>query len=373
MKYDIQCSCAFGVEAITKREIFKLGYEPQGAVNGRISVSGDEMTIARLNMFVRTADRVYIRVSKFQCLDFDLLFEQIFAIDWKQYIPLNSQIIVNAKSTKSKLFSLSAIQSISKKAIVSKLLLNKSGQLCESGTPIDIEVALYCDEVSISINTSGQPLHKRGYRQLSVSAPIKETLAAAIIYLSNWNSDKPFVDLCCGSGTFPIEAALMATNRAAGLLRQFDFVNWSDEFRNAFIRTQEEAKSIITDTKLDISGMDIDSNAISICNKHLQLAGLIKYVNFICQDMRQFKTDKINGTIICNLPYGQRLEDARKVDKLYTDLGNLYRSLDNWNLFALTNANSFERCFGSRAVKNRKLFNANLECYLYSYYSASIN
>lgn len=367
MKYEILVACAFGVEAITKQEIIDLGYQPKGAINGRIAVEGTEIDVARLNMFVRTADRVYIRVAKFNCVDFDSLFNEIKSVEWDNFIPKNSQINISAKSTASKLFGLTAIQSITKKAIITKLLNNGQGRLIESLTPIEIEVAIYNDEVSVNINTSGQPLHKRGYRQISVAAPIKETLAAALIYFSKWNYENPLVDLCCGSGTIPIEAALIATNTATGLNKKFDFVNWSGEFTNAYNQTVEYAKSLINHNKFDITGYDIDSNAIDISNKHLKLAG-VSGVNFVNKDLRQFETDKTNGTIICNLPYGQRLSDAKEVDKLYIALGAKYRELNNWNLFALTDAATFERCFGKRAAKNRKLFNANLQCYLYYYY-----
>ena len=367
---EICVTSASGIEAVTKRELYKIiGKEDLSAINGRIKFEGDESDVAKCNLNLRTGNRVEIVLGGFKAETFDDLFEGIKAIPFEEYICRDGKIIVNAKSVQSKLFAYSAIQSVSKKAICERLC-KKFGvnELGESGARYKIEVAAMKDYVTVTLDTSGDGLHRRGYRGLVGEAPLKETLAAALVELSVWNKTRPFADLFCGTGTIPIEACMIALNIPAGLNRSFDFQNWKRFDKKIFDRAAEEAKAnIVTDADLRISGFDIDDKQLKLARKHAELAGVDKYIHFQRADMRDFSSRFSHGVIISNPPYGERLSDRKEVEKLYRDYGKKVASLDDWCAYTLTPVDDFERLFGKKADKKRKIYNGKIECCYYSH------
>lgn len=367
---EICVTSASGIEAVTKRELYKIiGKEDLSAINGRIKFEGDESDVAKCNLNLRTGNRVEIVLGGFKAETFDDLFEGIKAIPFEEYICRDGKIIVNAKSVQSKLFAYSAIQSVSKKAICERLC-KKYGvnELNESGARYKIEVAALKDYVTVTLDTSGDGLHRRGYRGLVGEAPLKETLAAALVELSVWNKSRPLADLFCGTGTIPIEACMIALNIPAGLNRGFDFQNWKCFDKKIFDRAAEEAKAnIVTDADLRISGFDIDDKQLKLARKHAELAGVDKYIHFQRADMRDFSSRFSHGVIISNPPYGERLSDRKEVEKLYRDYGKKVASLDDWCAYTLTPVDDFERLFGKKADKKRKIYNGKIECCYYSH------
>lgn len=367
---EICVTSASGIEAVTKRELYKIiGKEDLSAINGRIKFEGDESDVAKCNLNLRTGNRVEIVLGGFKAETFDDLFEGIKAIPFEQYICRDGKIIVNAKSVQSKLFAYSAIQSVSKKAICERLC-KKYGvnELNESGARYKIEVAALKDYVTVTLDTSGDGLHRRGYRGLVGEAPLKETLAAALVELSVWNKSRPLADLFCGTGTIPIEACMIALNIPAGLNRGFDFQNWKCFDKKIFDRAAEEAKAnIVTDADLRIGGFDIDDKQLKLARKHAELAGVDKYIHFQRADMRDFSSRFSHGVIISNPPYGERLSDRKEVEKLYRDYGKKVASLDDWCAYTLTPVDDFERLFGKKADKKRKIYNGKIECCYYSH------
>ena len=367
---EICVTSASGIEAVTKRELYKIiGKEDLSAINGRIKFEGDESDVAKCNLNLRTGNRVEIVLGGFKAETFDDLFEGIKAIPFEEYICRDGKIIVNAKSVQSKLFAYSAIQSVSKKAICERLC-KKYGvnELNESGARYKIEVAALKDYVTVTLDTSGDGLHRRGYRGLVGEAPLKETLAAALVELSVWNKSRPFADLFCGMGTIPIEACMIALNIPAGLNRGFDFQNWKCFDKKIFDRAAEEAKAnIVTDADLRIGGFDIDDKQLKLARKHAELAGVDKYIHFQRADMRDFSSRFSHGVIISNPPYGERLSDRKEVEKLYRDYGKKVASLGDWCAYTLTPVDDFERLFGKKADKKRKIYNGKIECCYYSH------
>lgn len=367
---EICVTSASGIEAVTKRELYKIiGKEDLSAINGRIKFEGDESDVAKCNLNLRTGNRVEIVLGGFKAETFDDLFEGIKAIPFEEYICRDGKIIVNAKSVQSKLFAYSAIQSVSKKAICERLC-KKFGvnELNESGARYKIEVAALKDYVTVTLDTSGDGLHRRGYRGLVGEAPLKETLAAALVELSVWNKSRPLADLFCGTGTIPIEACMIALNIPAGLNRGFDFQNWKCFDKKIFDRAAEEAKAnIVTDADLRISGFDIDDKQLKLARKHAELAGVDKYIHFQRADMRDFSSRFSHGVIISNPPYGERLSDRKEVEKLYRDYGKKVALLDDWCAYTLTPVDDFERLFGKKADKKRKIYNGKIECCYYSH------
>ena len=367
---EICVTSASGIEAVTKRELYKIiGKEDLSAINGRIKFEGDESDVAKCNLNLRTGNRVEIVLGGFKAETFDDLFEGIKAIPFEEYICRDGKIIVNAKSVQSKLFAYSAIQSVSKKAICERLC-KKYGvnELNESGARYKIEVAALKDYVTVTLDTSGDGLHRRGYRGLVGEAPLKETLAAALVELSVWNKSRPLADLFCGTGTIPIEACMIALNIPAGLNRSFDFQNWKRFDKKIFDRAAEEAKAnIVTDADLRISGFDIDDKQLKLARKHAELAGVDKYIHFQRADMRDFSSRFSHGVIISNPPYGERLSDRKEVEKLYRDYGKKVVLLDDWCAYTLTPVDDFERLFGKKADKKRKIYNGKIECCYYSH------
>lgn len=360
---------ASGVEAATKRELYKItGIKDLAAIDGRITFEGDIETVAECNLYLRTANRVEIIVGEFKADDFDKLFDGIKAIPWEEYMPKDASIVVSAKSVMSKLFAYSAIQSITKKAICERLKsAYKSIILAESGSRYKVEAAIRKDIVTVSIDTSGEGLHRRGYRGLVGEAPLKETLAAALIDFSVWNPSRPLADLFCGSGTIPIEACLIALNIPSGMNREFDFLGWSDKNREIFDKIKEDARGKIEyDKEVRISGFDIDEKQLSLARKHASLAGVAEKIHFQRMDMREFSSRFSHGVIISNPPYGERLSERREIEKLYRDYGKVVKSLDEWCCYTLTSVDDFERLFGRKADKKRKIYNGRLECNYYS-------
>ncbi|HAT83495.1 MAG TPA: RNA methyltransferase [Clostridiales bacterium] len=368
-KLNIEVAVASGIEAVCKRELLRLGYNPSGANFGRIEFEGDYKDVLRANVFLRTANRVRIVLAKFKAETFDELFDGIFAMRWQDVVTRDSRIIVNAKSQSSKLFALRSIQSISKKAIISKLASTLGGSFDESGAVYDVEVSLCGDVATVTLDTSGEGLHKRGYRTYLGDAPIRETLAAAMIELSVWNPDRAFIDPFCGSGTIPIEAALIGLNIAPCMNRNFA----CESFKNApNVRelVQQEAQDSIRDRVLYISGFDINKDAIKLAQKHAERAGVKDKIHLQVGDMRDISSRFSHGVIVTNPPYGERLMDEAELKVLYRDFGAMTRKLDEWCVYAITSYRAFEKYFGARADKVRKLYNSELECNFYQYLAA---
>ena len=368
-KLNIEVAVASGIEAVCKRELLRLGYNPSGANYGRIEFEGDYKDVLRANVFLRTANRVRIVLAKFKAETFDDLFDGIFAMRWQDIVTRDSRIIVNAKSQSSKLFALRSIQSITKKAIISKLASTLGGSFDESGAVYDVEVSLCGDVATVTLDTSGEGLHKRGYRTYLGDAPIRETLAAAMIELSVWNPDRAFIDPFCGSGTIPIEAALIGLNIAPCMNRNFA----CESFKNApNVRelVQQEAQDSIRDRVLHISGFDINKDAIKLAQKHAERAGVKDKIHLQVGDMRDVSSRFSHGVILTNPPYGERLMDEAELKILYRDFGTMTRKLDEWCVYAITSYRAFEKYFGARADKVRKLYNSELECNFYQYLAA---
>ncbi len=369
--FKITLTCASGVEKVVKSELKRLGYEDVPAINGALTFDGDMSAVARCNLFLRTADRVYINVAQFPALTFDQLFDGVSEIRWEDYFPENALITVNGKCVKSTLFAISACQSIIKKAIATRLSkVYKVNRLNETGANYHVEFSVFKDEVTLCINTSGAGLHKRGYRDLVGIAPIKETLASALVLLSDYYRYRPFADPFCGSGTIAIEAARIAMNVAGGMGRRFAFNEWDNFDPKYFDLAMEEAlDKEQRGIKLDILASDIDPKAIKLAKRHAERAGVADKIRFSVSDVKNFSTELKGGTIVTNPPYGERVYDRDEAIECYKKLGKVVSSLDAWSAFVITSEKSFEKHFGKKADRERKLYNSNRECKLYYYYS----
>ena len=376
---EILIPAASGLEQTVKRQLFKLGYEKTPADNGRVSLSGDWQDIARLNVFLRSGERVLLKLAEFPAKTFDELFDGVYAIEWENYLTLDSQILMDGKSVQSTLAAIKVSGGVCKKAIIrrlsDKLKTSKNSRVTftETGARSIVGISIFKDTVTVTLDTSGDGLHKRGYRSLASTAPLKETLAAALIDNTFYNPDadeeKPFADLFCGSGTLPIEAALKGLNIAVGKNRQFDFENWKCAPRGILERAKEEAQDKETpNRKLHIFASDLNPKAIEIAKYHAKRAGVEKHIQFRVQDARKFQTQEKYGVLLSNPPYGERLSDAAEVQRLMRELFYTYRALPDWNAYIFTALENFERYFGKTADKKKKLFNANLTCGLYSYF-----
>ena len=368
-KFDLIATATFGLEAVVGREVRELGYEAK-VENARVIFQGDERAICRSNLWLRCADRVLIRVGEFTALTFEELFEKTKALPWPDWLPENANFPVEGKSVKSKLFSVSDCQAIVKKAIVESMKKKyHRNWFEETGPRYTIEVSLLKDVATLTIDTSGTGLHKRGYRKLSTAAPLKETLAAAMIKLSYWNPDRILLDPFCGSGTIPIEAALIGINAAPGLHRGFAAENWPNIPQRLWDEAREEAEDLIRrDIKLKIRGTDIDNKVMSIARYHAKLAGVSDQISFQQMDVADLRTKRKYGCVICNPPYGERLEDIKEVENLYRLMGRVFKPLDTWSLYILTSHRDFERLFGRKADRRRKLYNGRIECQYYQYF-----
>ncbi len=369
-KLDLVITCASGVEKVTKSELKRLGYEDCPAVNGALTFSGTPLDVARCNINLRTADRVYIKIKEFEVQTFDQLFDGVSAIRWEDYLPQDACVVVNGKCVKSKLFAISACQSLVKKAVANRLCLRYGlNRLSEDGALYEIFFSVFKDVVTIMLNTSGAGLHKRGYRDLVGIAPIKETLASALVLLSDYYKERPFADPFCGSGTIAIETAKIALNIAGGIGRGFAFNDWKNFDGNAFEIAFSEAKDKENrDIKPQIFGSDIDPKAIKLARRHAERAGVDKYINFEVKDVKYFSSNLRGGTIVTNPPYGERVYDIREAEACYKSLGQAFKNLDGWSAFVITSAKSFEKHFGKKADRERKLYNSNKECRFFYYY-----
>lgn len=369
--YELIAPCHFGLESVLKREITDLGYDVTEVLDGRVTFTGDDEAIARANIGLRTAERILIKVGSFKATTYDELFEGTKALEWENYIPKDGRFnVVKAASIKSKLFSPSDIQSIMKKAIVERLKREYNiSWFDESGDDYPIRVTLLKDEVTVGLDTTGVSLHKRGYRKLVAKAPIAENLAAALIYLTPWKQDRILVDPFCGSGTFPIEAALMAANIAPGVNREFTAMNWSGIvapkiWKDSFDEARDmEDLSIET----DIQGYDLDPSVVEVARANAKLARVDKLIHFQQRDVKDLSHPKKYGFIITNPPYGERLEDKETLPKLYKTLYDRYERLDDWSMFMITSYEKAEEAMGKKADKNRKIYNGMLKTYFYSY------
>ncbi len=351
-------------------ELRELGYEDLQTSNGQIEFTAGYEAIPRCNLWLRSAERVLIKVGQFKALTFDELFEKSKALPWPDILPEDANFPVAGKSIKSKLFSVSDCQAITKKAIVEKMKEKyKLNWFAETGVRYPIEVALLDDIATLTIDTSGVGLHKRGYRQLSAEAPLKETLAAALINISRWRPDRAFIDPLCGSGTIPIEAALVGRNIAPGLMRNFTAEKWPNFTRNVWKDAREEAYDLIDRAQeLGVFGYDIDPEAISLARYHAKLAGVEKLISFQVQDISKLNSRYKYGYLICNPPYGERLLEKEEVERLYEEMALAFSRLDTWSFYIITAHPQFTRFFGRRSNKRRKLFNGRIECTYHQFY-----
>ena len=360
----------FGIEAVVGRELIKLGYHDQHIENGRVTFSGDESAICRTNLWLRSADRVLIKIGEFKATTFEELFQQTKALPWDEWIPEDAEFPVDGKSIDSKLFSISDCQAIVKKAVVEKLKQKYHKEwFDESGPLYRIEVGLLKDVATLTIDTSGPGLHKRGYRKLVSNAPIKETLAAAMIMISRWNHERVLIDPFCGSGTIPIEAALIGKNVAPGMKRSFTAGNWSNIPAVLWKQAREEALDVVRkDGELRINGSDIDDEVMSLARYHAREAGVEKDVHFQRLPMADISSRFKYGFIICNPPYGERLGETSEVEKLYRQMGSVFKGFDTWSYYVITSYPQFERLFGRKADKKRKLYNGRIMCNYYQFF-----
>ncbi|HPT70549.1 MAG TPA: class I SAM-dependent RNA methyltransferase [Syntrophomonas sp.] len=369
-KINLIATAAFGLESIVANELKKLGYENLTVENGRVDFAADLSAIARCNLWLRSADRVLIKVGEFKALSFEELFEQTKALSWEDWLPENAEFPVEGKSIQSKLFSVPDCQAIVKKAIVEKMKIRYPRKwFQEDGPKYRIQVALLKDRVTLTIDTSGAGLHKRGYRKLSMEAPLKETLAAALVSISRWKADRAFIDPLCGSGTIPIEAALIGRNIAPGLGRNFAAENWSQIPTNLWRQAREEARdSILHQQPLGIMGFDVDASVLDLARYHAKQAGLHNHISFQQQDVRQLASKYKYGYLITNPPYGERLSELHEVELLYQDMGKVFRKLDTWSFYIISSHPRFEELFQRKADKKRKLYNGRIQCNYFQFF-----
>ena len=369
--YELIAPCHFGLESVLKREIYDLGYEITSVEDGKVTFEGDAEAICRANINLRTAERVLLKVGQFKAYTFTELFDQTKNLPWEELIPEDGKFwVTKANSVNSKLFSSSDIQSIVKKAIVERLKSKyKVGWFKEDGNSYPLRVTIIKDVVTIAIDTTGNSLHKRGYRPASGKAPISESLAAALIMLTPWKKDRILVDPFCGSGTFPIEAAMIAANIAPGLNREFTAEEWTNiipkkEWYNAI---EEANDAIDMNIETDIQGFDIDEAVIRIARQNSVNAGVDKLIHFQQREVAKLSNAHKYGFIITNPPYGERLEEKEALPAIYGALGRQFKQLDSWSAYVITSYTDAEKYFGRKADKNRKIYNGMLKTYFYSF------
>lgn len=370
-KLELIAPCHFGLESVLKREIQDLGYEISSVEDGKVSFWGDAQAICDANVFLRTAERILLKVGSFKAETFDELFEKTKALPWENYIPKNGKFwVTKAASVKSKLFSPSDIQSIMKKAMVERLKSKYQIQwFSEDGASYPVRVFLMKDIVTIGIDTTGISLHKRGYRQMTVKAPITETLAASLIMLTPWKKDRILVDPFCGSGTFPIEAAMIAANIAPGMNRSFTAESWENIIpKRAWYDAMDEANDLV-DARIDvdIQGYDINPEAVKAARQNAKDAGVGHLIHFQERAVKDLRHPKKYGFIITNPPYGERLEEKRDLPALYREFGESFKRLDTWSAYMITSYEEAEKYFGRKADKNRKIYNGMLKTYFYQF------
>ena len=369
--YELIAPCHFGLESVLKREIYDLGYDISKVEDGKVTFIGDADAIARANIFLRSAERVLLKIGEFKATTFTELFDNVNMLEWEHFIPENGRFwVTKANSINSKLFSSSDIQSIVKKAIVERLKQKYSvSWFKEDGDSYPIRVSIMKDVVTVSLDTSGDSLHKRGYRPAAGKAPISETLAAALIMLTPWKPDRILIDPFCGSGTFPIEAAMIAANIAPGMNRRFTSLRWTNIINSRlWDDAAEEAEDLINlSVDTDIQGFDIDDNVIKIARSNAVNAGVDKLIHFQSRSVAELSHHKKYGFIITNPPYGERLEDKETLPAIYSAFGKQYAKLDSWSAYMITSYDDAEKYFGRKADKNRKIYNGMLKTYFYSF------
>ena len=369
--YELIAPCHFGLEAVLKKEILDLGYEISQVEDGKVTFLGDAEAICRANIFLRTTERILLKVGSFKATTFEELFQGTKALPWEEYIPQDGRFWVKkANSIKSKLFSPSDIQSIMKKAMVDRM---KQGYgvsvIPETGADYPVRVSLYKDIVTVALDTTGESLHKRGYRKLTSKAPIEETLAAALIMLTPWNKDRILVDPFCGSGTFPIEAAMMAANMAPGMNRSFLSEDWKQIIpRKCWYDAMDVAHEMVDDTvSVDIQGYDLDPEVIKAARANAELAGVAHMIHFQQRPVAELSHPKKYGFLITNPPYGERIEEKKNLPALYTQIGERFKALDSWSAFIITSYEDVEKYMGRKADRNRKIYNGMMKTYFYQF------
>ncbi len=369
--YELLAPCHFGLEAVLKKEILDLGYEISQVEDGRVTFLGDDEAICRANVFLRTAERVLLKVESFPAGTFEELFQGTKSIPWEEYIPKDGKFwVAKASSIKSRLFSPSDIQSIMKKAMVERMKSHYGvSWFPETGAAFPIRVFLYKDMVTVGIDTTGESLHKRGYRTLTSKAPITETLAAALIMLTPWKADRILVDPFCGSGTFPIEAAMIAANMAPGMNRSFLSEDWNGLIpKKLWYEAMDEANDLVnTEVETDIQGYDIDGEIIRAARQNAERAGVDHLIHFQQRPVSSLSHPKKYGFLITNPPYGQRLEEKESLPALYREIGERFRHLDSWSAYLITSYEDAEKYIGRKADKNRKIYNGMMKTYFYQF------
>lgn len=370
-RYELMAPCHFGMEAVLKREIQDLGYEITQVEDGRVTFLGDAEAVCRANIFLRTTERILIKAGCFRATSFEELFQGTKAIAWESYIPPDGKFWVKkAGSVKSKLFSPTDIQSVMKKAMVERMKQAYGRAVIpETGSSYPLRVFLYKDQVTVGLDTTGESLHKRGYRKLTSRAPIEETLAAALIMLTPWKKDRILVDPFCGSGTFPIEAAMMAANMAPGMNRSFLAEDWKELIpRKFWYEAMDEAADLVDDTvSVDIQGYDVDGDIVRSARANAEAAGVGHLIHFQKRPVSELSHPKKYGFLITNPPYGERLEEKKNLPELYTQLGERYRALDAWSAYIITAYEDVEKYMGRKADRNRKIYNGMMKTYYYQF------
>ena len=374
-RFELIAPCHFGLEAVMKREILDLGYEVSQVEDGRVTFIGDAEAVCRANIFLRTTERILLKVGSFKAETFEELFQGTRAIPWEQYIPRDGKFwVAKASSIKSRLFSPSDIQSIMKKAMVERMKGHYKGAygitwFPEDGASYPLRVFLYKDVVTVAMDTSGDSLHKRGYRTLTSKAPITETLAAALLMLTPWKPDRILVDPFCGSGTFPIEAAMMAANMAPGMNREFLAEEWKNLIpKKCWYEAMDEANDLVKDDiSVDIQGYDIDGEIVRAARANAAAAGVDHLIHFQQRPVSQLSYPKKYGFLITNPPYGERIEDKKNLPELYKTIGERFAALDSWSAYIITAYEDTERYFGRKADKNRKIYNGMMKTYFYQF------
>jgi len=369
--FELIAPCHFGMESVLKKEIDDLGYDITEVQDGRVTFFGDAEAICRANIFLRTAERILVKVGSFHAETFEELFQGTKKLPWEEWIPADGKFwVAKAASVKSKLFSPSDIQSIMKKAMVDRLKeVYHINWFKEEGASYPLRVFLLKDEVTVGLDTTGESLHKRGYRKLTAKAPIAENLAAGLIMLTPWHADRILIDPFCGSGTIPIEAAMMAANIAPGMNRSFLAESWKNTIpKSLWYDSVTEAQDlIIKDVDTDIQGFDLDDEMVKISRENAKLAGVEKMIHFQRRDVAQLSHPKKYGFIITNPPYGERISDKNELPALYGTIGKRYAALDSWSMYLITSYEKAEDDIGRKADKNRKIYNGMMKTYFYQF------
>lgn len=370
-RYEYIAPCHFGMEAVLKKEIAELGYEIVEVEDGKVIFTGDEGAICRANIFLRTTERILLKIAKFKAESFEELFEKTKQIPWENFIPKDGKFwVAKASSVKSKLFSSSDIQSIMKKAMVERLKQQYHMEWFEeTGNEYPIRVSFLKDVCTIGIDTSGESLHKRGYRKLSSKAPITETLAAALILLTPWKKDRILVDPFCGSGTFPIEAAMIGANIAPGINRSFQAETWTELIpKKLWYAAVEEANDLmLKNIEMNIQGYDIDGEVVKFARQNAELAGVEEYIHFQQRPVSELSSNKKYGFIITNPPYGERISEKEAMPALYREIGKAFSILDTWSYYIITSYEDAQKYIGRQADKNRKIYNGMIKTYFYQF------